>query len=179
MFFLQFSLPKKQHWQPNTNTFTADKPWFGHMTVLPVFQVLAVSHLIIRDSLTRSFTLFRKGALAKTLVEAVVHNKSHTAELRLAVLLTVLPNKSFHINNLSLASLCEYCEEFSDPQCVRNTGLNVYSQMNEIFFLHDDWKRNYTGINCTNYESFCVNMIECFRYSALNFKSCNSNNNPV
>lgn len=63
---------QKQHWQPNTNTFTADKPWFGHMTVLPVFQVLAMSNLIMRESLTRSFTLFSKGALAKTLVEAVV-----------------------------------------------------------------------------------------------------------
>lgn len=110
------------------------------MTVLPVFQVLAMSNLIIRDSLTRSFTLFRKGALAKTLVEAVVYNKSHPAQLRLAVLLTVLPNKSLHVNHLSLASLCEYCEEFSDPQCVRNTALNVYSQINEVFFLQDDCK---------------------------------------
>lgn len=87
---------QKQHRQLNTNTFTADKPWFGHMTVLPVFQVLAMSNLIIRDSLTRSFTLFRKDAFAKALVEAMVYNKSHPAQLRLVVLLTVLPNKLLH-----------------------------------------------------------------------------------
>lgn len=154
---------QKRHTQLSTNTLTADKPWFGHMTVLPVFQVLAMSNLIIRDSLTRSFTLFRKGALAKTLVEAMVYNKSPPAQLRLAVLLTVLPNKLLHINNLSQASLCEDCQEFSDPQCVRNTASNVYSQMNEVFFLHDDCYRNYTGFNCTNYESFCVSLTECFR----------------
>lgn len=75
------------------------------MTVQPVFQVLAMSDLIIRGSLTRSFTLVEKGALAKALVEATVCNKSHPAQMRLVVLLTVFLHQLLYINNCWLASL--------------------------------------------------------------------------
>lgn len=67
------------------------------MTVLPVFQVLATSDLITRDSLTRSFILFKKGALAEVLVEASVYNKSHPDQLMLVVLLIVFLHKLLSI----------------------------------------------------------------------------------
>jgi len=64
-----------------------------------------MSDLITRDSFTRSFTLFKKGALAKALAEASVCNKSHPAQLKLVVLLTVFLHKLLYINNHWLASL--------------------------------------------------------------------------
>lgn len=64
-----------------------------------------MSDLIIRDSLTRSFILVKKGALAKALVEATVGNKSHPAQMRLAVLLTVFLHQLLYINNCWLASI--------------------------------------------------------------------------
>lgn len=154
---------QKQHRQLNTNTFTADKPWFGHMTVLPVFQVLAMSDLIIRDSLTRSFTLFKKGALAKALAEATVYNKSHPAQLRLAVLLTVFLHKLLYIK-WSLAN-----KPLRVPLGIQSSTIckkyyhHVYNKMYEVLFPHNNCYRNNTGFNCTNCAGFSVSLTECFR----------------